>query len=83
VKADEVVGAYAIPWDDGTTGHGYRPTNNSYMSCCPMDDFGNPVERERVILNLYQRWIDPLDSWLENTKVLRDPSSLWVDTVDP
>ena len=80
-KQDEVVGAYEIP-----RGSGYRPTNLSYMSCCeskPSTTFGNPPEREQVILSMYRRWIDPLDSWLDTAKPLQNPASLWVDVVDP
>ncbi len=82
-KKDEVVGAYAIPSDTGDTGTGYRPTTASYMSCCPMDNFGNPIERELVVRDFYHRWIDPLDSWLGNNATLEEPRSLWVDVVDP
>ena len=58
----------------------FRPSLNSKMRT-----LGNPfdaVGRESIILSIYDH-VDPLDSWLSNSAALTDPTSLWVETVDP
>ncbi|MDD3354860.1 M64 family metallopeptidase [Zoogloea sp.] len=58
----------------------YRPTPASRMSDSrlPFD----PIGREALIHQIYT-YVDPLDRYLDNTAVLRDPDTLWVDVVDP
>lgn len=58
----------------------YRPTPASNMSNLnlPFD----PIGREALIRRIYD-YVDPLDRYLDNTAVLHDPDTLWVDVVDP
>lgn len=72
------IGAY-----EGADGYAYglyRPSENSKMR-----SLGRPfdaVSREQIILDIYD-YVDPLDTWVDNTETLVDPPSLWVDVVDP
>jgi hypothetical protein len=62
-------------------GHGlFRPSQESKMNNpgVPFD----AVSREQIILDIYEL-VDPLDDWLPNDTPLVQPSSLWVETVDP
>lgn len=73
-----VIGAYegARYYTDGI----YRPSDNSKMRA-----LGRPfdaVSREEIILDIYDL-VDPLDDWLNNAQTIENPTSLWVDTVDP
>jgi hypothetical protein len=58
----------------------WRPSDNSKMRALnrPFD----AVSREKFVNEIY-REVDPLDAWLANGSTLVDPSSLWVDSVDP
>jgi hypothetical protein len=72
------IGAYegARYFEDGL----YRPSLDSKMRS--LDRPFDAVSREEFILDFY-RIVDPLDSWLNNLTPLLDPSSLWVDSIDP
>jgi hypothetical protein len=72
------IGAYegAGCYDKGL----YRPSENSKMRT-----LGQPfdaVSREKIILDIYNL-VRPLDAWLDTSKTLVNPESLWVDVVDP
>lgn len=72
------IGAYegARFYDHGI----YRPSMNSKMRT-----LGRPfdaVSREKLILDIYNL-VNPLDAWLDNTNALSNPSTLWVDSIDP
>ncbi len=58
----------------------FRPSPNSKMRTHtqPFD----AVSREEIILDIYD-YVDPLDSWLDNSTLLANPDILWVDVVDP
>ena len=58
----------------------YRPSDNSEMRALfrPFD----AISREQFIKSIYAE-LNPLDDWLPNTRSLENPSSLWVDAIDP
>jgi hypothetical protein len=61
--------------------HGiYRPTANSKMRSLGVAF--NAVCREKIILDIYSQ-VRPIDSYLNNSSLLTDPQSLWIDVVDP
>lgn len=72
-----VIGAYegGRYYDHGL----YRPTLDSKMRS--LGQPFNAVCREQIILDIYDL-VDPLDGWLDNTSILNDPASLWVDRID-
>jgi len=57
----------------------YRPSNNSKMRSLnqPFD----AVEREKIILDIYN-YVDPFDSWHDNSTPLIDPGQLFVNRID-
>jgi len=58
----------------------YRPTITSKMEA--LDQPFNAVSREKIILDIYD-YVDPLDTWLDNSSPLTGDPTLTVDTVDP
>lgn len=58
----------------------YRPTSDSKMRT--LGKAFNAVSREEIILSIYD-YVNPLDTWLDNSSLLVDPLSLWVNTIDP
>jgi len=58
----------------------YRPTVTGKMNA--LGQPFNAVDREQIIKSIYAV-VHPLDDYLQATGTLMDPSSLWVDTVDP
>ena len=58
----------------------YRPTIDSKMRS--LNDPFNAISRESIISQIYAR-VSPLDAFLDNVGTLIDPTSIWVDTVDP
>lgn len=73
-----VIGAYegAKYYDQGL----YRPSLDSKMRS--LDRPFDAVSREELILDIYNL-VDPLDAWLDNTLLLANPGSIWVDLIDP
>jgi len=58
----------------------YRPTIDSKMRSL-YDPF-NAISREAIIAEIYGI-VTPLDGFLDNSTALLDPSSVWVETIDP
>jgi hypothetical protein len=58
----------------------YRPSESSKMRV--LNTPFNAIAREKIILDIYVL-TDPLDRWLDNSRKLINPDSLWVDTIDP
>ena len=58
----------------------YRPSDNSKMRALnrPFD----AISREKFISEIYDE-VDPIDSFLDNSSDLLDPSEIWIDTIDP
>ena len=58
----------------------FRASDNSEMRALfrPFD----AISREQFITRFYDE-VDPLDGWLNNSGVLEDPNSVWVETIDP
>ncbi len=58
----------------------YRPSLNSKMRS--LGRRFDAISRERFLQEIYEE-VRPLDDWLDNGSLLDDPTSLWVETVDP
>ena len=73
-----VIGAY-----EGAGYHDFglfRPSVDSKMRS--LDRPFDAISREKIVLDIYD-WVDPLDSWLDNSAVLINPDHLAVDVIDP
>ena len=58
----------------------YRPSENSKMRT--LNNKFDAVSREEIILDIYDL-VNPLDAWLANSATVNNPTSLWVDAIDP
>jgi hypothetical protein len=72
-----VIGAYegAGYYEQGL----YRPSEDSKMRS--LEQPFNAIGREKIVLDIYDL-VDPLDAWLDNSSLLFNPNSLWVDRID-
>lgn len=57
----------------------YRPSLNSKMRS--LDNPFDAISREAIILDIYD-FVDPLDSWLDNSLLLTNPDKFFVDVID-
>ncbi len=57
----------------------WRPSLNSKMRS--LDRPFDAISREKFIWDIYQK-VRPLDDWLDNSEVLIDPGSIWMQSVD-